>query len=104
VMGGCKPHDTHERRAGDAHARQLWRGGETVSNGPTYEVRFGKKISQKTEAGQLAGKAEGLRFDVYDSDFEQVTGLGVTIVDIEPQPYGFTCQLPGFGFLRDLFS
>ncbi len=29
--------------------------------------------------------------------------LEVTVVEIEPQPFGFTCQLPGFGFLRDLF-
>ncbi len=29
--------------------------------------------------------------------------LEVTIVEIEPQPFGFTVQMPGFGFLRDLF-
>lgn len=29
--------------------------------------------------------------------------LEVTIVEIEPQPFGFTTQIPGFGFLRDLF-
>jgi formamidase len=29
--------------------------------------------------------------------------LEVTIVEIEPQPFGFTVQIPGFGFLRDLF-
>lgn len=29
--------------------------------------------------------------------------LEVTLVEIEPQPFGFTVQVPGFGFLRDLF-
>ncbi len=29
--------------------------------------------------------------------------LEVTLVEIEPQPFGFTVQMPGFGFLRDLF-
>jgi len=29
--------------------------------------------------------------------------LGVEIVDIEPDRYGFTVQIPGFGFLRDVF-
>ena len=30
--------------------------------------------------------------------------LEVTLVEIEPQPFGFTVQIPGFGFLRDLFT
>jgi formamidase len=30
--------------------------------------------------------------------------LEVTIVEIEPQSFGFTVQMPGFGFLRDLFT
>ncbi|MBI3795445.1 MAG: acetamidase/formamidase family protein [Deltaproteobacteria bacterium] len=29
--------------------------------------------------------------------------LEVTIVEVEPQPFGFTVQIPGFGFLRDFF-
>src|SRR5262245_10049735 len=30
--------------------------------------------------------------------------LEVTIVEVEPQPFGFTIQIPGFGFLRDVFT
>jgi len=30
--------------------------------------------------------------------------LEVTIVEIEAQPFGFTTQAPGFGFLRDIFT
>jgi formamidase len=29
--------------------------------------------------------------------------LEVEILEVEPQPYGFTVQVPGFGFLRDAF-
>jgi formamidase len=30
--------------------------------------------------------------------------LAVTLVDIEPGPFGFTVVVPGFGFLRDVFT
>src|SRR5579884_255013 len=30
--------------------------------------------------------------------------LEVQIVDVIPQPFGFTAQIPGFGFLRDVFT
>jgi formamidase len=30
--------------------------------------------------------------------------LAVTLVDIEPAPFGFTVIVPGFGFLRDVFG
>jgi formamidase len=30
--------------------------------------------------------------------------LAVTLVDIDPGPFGFTVIIPGFGFLRDLFT
>jgi formamidase len=30
--------------------------------------------------------------------------LAVTIEDIETKPFGFTAQIPGFGFLRDVFT
>ena len=29
--------------------------------------------------------------------------LEVTVLQIDPQPFGYTVQVPGFGFLRDLF-
>ena len=30
--------------------------------------------------------------------------LEVTLVEVEPQPFGFTVQVPGFGFLRNDFT
>lgn len=41
---------------------------------------------------------------VYVNGAEPGDLLEVTIVEIEPQPFGFTVQMPGFGFLRDIFT
>ena len=41
---------------------------------------------------------------VYISGAEPGDLLEVTIVEVEPQPFGYTVQVPGFGFLRDLFT
>ena len=40
---------------------------------------------------------------VYVEGAEPGDLLAVEIVDIEPDRYGFTVQIPGFGFLRDVF-
>jgi formamidase len=40
---------------------------------------------------------------VYIRDAEPGDLLEVQILDVEPEPYGFTVEIPGFGFLRDYF-
>jgi formamidase len=40
---------------------------------------------------------------VHIRDAEPGDLLEVEILDVAPEPYGFTVQLPGFGFLRDYF-
>ena len=40
---------------------------------------------------------------VFINGAERGDALAVTIVDIEPDEYGYTAITPGFGFLRDLF-
>ncbi len=30
--------------------------------------------------------------------------LEVEILEVAPEPFGFTCQIPGFGFLADVFT
>jgi len=40
---------------------------------------------------------------VYVEGAEPGDLLAVEIVDVEPDTYGFTVQIPGFGFLRDVF-
>src|SRR5260221_2145007 len=41
---------------------------------------------------------------VYVNDAEPGDLLEVSIVEIVPESFGFTTQMPGFGFLRDLFT
>ncbi len=41
---------------------------------------------------------------VYINGAEPGDLLEVTIVEVAAEPTGFTCQIPGFGFLRDIFT
>lgn len=41
---------------------------------------------------------------VYVKGAEPGDVLEVTLVAVDPQPFGFTVQVPGFGFLRDVFT
>src|SRR6184192_3961608 len=41
---------------------------------------------------------------VYVNGAEPGDLLEVKILEVEPASWGFTCQIPGFGFLRDAFS
>jgi formamidase len=49
------------------------------------------------------GVVHPLTGPVYVEGAEPGDLLAVEIVDIEPDTYGFTVQVPGFGFLRDFF-
>ncbi len=50
------------------------------------------------------GVVHPLTGPVYVNGAEPGDLLEVTIVEVEPQPFGFTVQVPGFGFLRDIFT
>lgn len=50
------------------------------------------------------GVVHPLTGPVYVNGAEPGDLLEVIIVEVEPQPFGFTVQVPGFGFLRDLFT
>lgn len=50
------------------------------------------------------GVVHPLTGPVYVNGAEPGDLLEVTMVEIEPQPFGFTAQIPGFGFLRDVFT
>ncbi len=41
---------------------------------------------------------------VYINDAEPGDILEVTILEVAPRPFAFTVQVPGFGFLRDVFT
>ncbi len=65
------------------------------------------QVTPSSTAADLArinlNVAHALTGPIFVKDAEPGDLLEVTIVEIEPQPFGFTCQLPGFGFLRNLF-
>jgi formamidase len=50
------------------------------------------------------GVVHPLTGPVYVNGAEPGDLLEVTIIEVEPQPFGFTLQIPGFGFLRDVFT
>lgn len=50
------------------------------------------------------GVVHPLTGPVYVKGAEPGDVLEVTLVAVDPQPFGFTVQVPGFGFLRDVFT
>jgi len=65
------------------------------------------QITPSSTAADLArvnlNVAHALTGPIFVKGAEPGDLLEVTVVEVEPQPFGFTCQLPGFGFLRDLY-
>ncbi len=86
---------------------------------PLCEVRPGEEILLETRDafdGQLrpgsndadvarmeGGRVHPLTGPIWISGAEPGDGLEVELLDIVPQPHGFSCILPGFGLLRDRF-
>jgi formamidase len=64
-------------------------------------------ISPKTKAEDLGriemGRIHPLTGPVYIDGTEPGDLLEVEIVEVHPQPFGFTLLIPGFGILRDYF-
>lgn len=69
---------------------------------------FDGQVNPKSTAADLLktslGVVHPLTGPVYVNGAEPGDLLEVKIVEVEPQPFGFTVQVPGFGFLRDLFT
>jgi formamidase len=49
-------------------------------------------------------RAHPLTGPIYIDGAEAGDILEITVLGIEPQTFGFTAQIPGFGFLRDIFT
>ncbi len=61
--------------------------------------------STLTDLGRISlNVVHPLTGPIYVNSAEPGDLLEVTVVEIKPQPFGFTAQMPGFGFLRDLFT
>mgnify|MGYP000875202423 FL=1 len=87
---------------------------------PILEVSEGEEISLDTRDaldGQLgpdttesdfakveAGAIHPITGPVYIKGSEPGDLLEIEFIDIVPQPFGFSAIIPGFGFLRDVFT
>ena len=61
--------------------------------------------SKSSDAGSVnLNVVHPLTGPVYVNGAEPGDLLEVKILEVEPAAWGFTCQIPGFGFLRDVFT
>jgi len=69
---------------------------------------FDLQIGAATTAEQVArcnlNLIHPLTGPIYVNGAEPGDVLEVNILDVRPEPHGFTVQVPGFGFLRDVFT
>ncbi|MGH9006245.1 MAG: acetamidase/formamidase family protein [Acidimicrobiales bacterium] len=67
------------------------------------DLQFGRHASLASVATVDLNLVHPLTGPVYVDEAEPGDLLEVRILDLEPDTYGFSAQIPGFGFLRDHF-
>jgi formamidase len=68
-----------------------------------FDGQMGPDATLETVAAPDLDVVHPLTGPVYVEGAEPGDLLEVEILDVEPDSYGFTVQVPGFGFLRDVF-
>jgi formamidase len=68
-----------------------------------FDGQMGPDATLETVAAPNLDVVHPLTGPVFISDAEPGDLLEVEILDVEPDRYGYTVQVPGFGFLRDVF-
>jgi formamidase len=68
-----------------------------------FDGQFGPDASLNVVAAPNLDLLHPLTGPVYINGAEPGDLLDIEILDIEPDRYGYTVQVPGFGFLRDVF-
>ncbi len=68
-----------------------------------FDGQLGPGVSLEDVAGVNLDRLHPLTGPVFVEGAEPGDLLDIEIVDIEPADYGYTAQVPGFGFLRDEF-
>jgi formamidase len=68
-----------------------------------FDGQFPRAVSLEVVAAPNLDKLHPLTGPVYINGAEPRDLLDIEILDIEPDRYGYTTQVPGFGFLRDVF-
>ncbi len=68
-----------------------------------FDGQMGPSATLETVAAPDLGVVHPLTGPVFVGGAEPGDVLEVEILDVEPDRYGYTVQVPGFGFLRDVF-
>jgi formamidase len=68
-----------------------------------FDGQMGPAASLDTVAAPNLDVVHPLTGPVYVAGAEPGDVLDVEVLDVEPDTYGYTVQVPGFGFLRDVF-
>jgi formamidase len=68
-----------------------------------FDGQMGPEATLETVAGPNLNVVHPLTGPVYVNGAEPGDLLEVEILDVEPDRYGYTVQVPGFGFLRDAY-
>jgi formamidase len=68
-----------------------------------FDGQMGPQATLDTVAGPNLNVVHPLTGPVYVNGAEPGDLLEVEILEVEPDRYGYTVQVPGFGFLRDVF-
>jgi formamidase len=69
-----------------------------------FDGQFPRDVSLEVVRAPNLDKLHPLTGPVYINGAEPGDLLDIEILDIEPDRYGYTTQVPGFGFLRDVFT
>jgi formamidase len=68
-----------------------------------FDGQMGPEATLETVAGPNLDVVHPLTGPIHVNGAEPGDLLEVEILDVEPDRYGYTIQVPGFGFLRDQF-
>jgi formamidase len=68
-----------------------------------FDGQMGPQATLATVAAPNLNVVHPLTGPVYVNGAEPGDLLEVEVLEVEPDPYGYTIQVPGFGFLRDEF-
>jgi len=69
-----------------------------------FDVQFGWQTTASDVRTCNLNVIHPLTGPVFVNGAEPGDLLEVSIIEVAPQPFGFTAQVPGFGFLRDVFT
>ena len=100
-----EPETGHNRWHPDIPPAVTCDAGEEVvlETRDAFDGQMGPQATLETVAGPNLNVVHPLTGPVYVNGAEPGDLLEVEILEVEPDRYGYTVQVPGFGFLRDVF-